>query len=243
VPAHVHDAITEAASDHGWTVSAEAARRLEDSLILPDTPTATLMQTIACAIDAMSHDGKTWLNNRYLHQEAHSVVTTALRLVRPKGQPPEPRTTPSLDDARPRGRIGFELLWNEIRTFVPGRLPPLRTTGPKAGTRAKKSIERLQYERRLVVFREGLGKLLDRVVLWGLTGRQAREISQALSVEELHEFADLSRKRITEGLLEKEHMRFIALHDRYPRKETLDLKDLSNPGPFGRIIPAEDAQS
>jgi hypothetical protein len=240
VPTHVHTAITQAADRRGWTVSAEAAQRLEDSLLLPNTPTAALMQVVACTIDAMSRDGKTWLNDRYLHQEAQSAIATALRLVRPKEHAPEPRTKLDLDDPRPSGRIGFELLWSEIRTFVPGRLPPPRTTGPKAGTRAKRSIERLRYERQLVIFREGLGKLLDRAVLWGLTGRQARELSKALSVEELHEFADLSRKRITEGLSDKEHERFIALHGRYPGKETLNLGDLSSRGPFGRIISTSD---
>ena len=240
VPTHVHEAIAREATGHNWTISAEAAQRLEDSLLVANTPTTALMQVVAFAIDAMSHDGKTWLNDRYLRQEAHNVVATAFKLVRPQGQPPEPGPKPDTEDARPRGRIGFELLWSEIRTFVPGPLPALRTTGPKAGTRPTKSIERLQYERQLVLFRQGLGKLLDRVVLWGLTGRQAREISQALSVEELHEFADLSRKRITKGLSEKEHVRFVALHDRYPRKETLDLKHLSSRGPFGRIISTRD---
>jgi hypothetical protein len=240
VSTQVHEAIAREAASQGWTVSAEAAQRLEDSLLLSDTPTAALMQVIAYAIDAMSRSGKTWLNDRYLHQEARNLVATAFKLVRPQGQPPEPSPKLDIEDARPRGRIGFELLWSEIRTFVPGRLAPLRTTGPKAGTRPTKGIERLQYERQLTIFRKGLGKLLDRVVLWGLTGRQAREISQALSVEELHEFADLSRKRITKGLSEKEHVRFVALHDRYPRKETLDLKHLSSRGPFGRIISTRD---
>jgi len=242
VPTHVHDAITHAADRHRWTVSAEAAQRLEDALLLSDTPTAALMQVVAYAIDAMSRGGKTWLNDRYLHREARNVITTALRLMWPQEQPSEPNTPPDLNEVRPRGRIGFELLWNEIRTFVPGRLPPPRTTGPKAGTRPTKSIKRLQYERRLMVFRSSLGKLLDRAVLWDLTGRQAREISQALSIDELHEFADLSRKRITKGLSEKEHERFVVLHNRYPRKETLDLKDLSNPGPFGRIISTNNVE-
>jgi hypothetical protein len=242
VPAHVHEAITEAASDQGWTVSAEAAQRLEDSLALSDTPTAALMQTVAYAIDAMSHGGKTWLTDPYLHEEARNVVAAAFDLVRPKGYPPEPEAKRSPEDARPRGRIGYLLLWNEIRTHVPGRLPPLRTVGSKAGTRAKKSVDRLRYERRLVAFREGLGKLMDRVVLWGMTGRQARHIGQALSVPELHEFADLSRKRITDGLTDEEHARFVALHDRYPKKETLSLGDLSNPGPFGRIISTDDEE-
>jgi hypothetical protein len=241
VPTHVHEAIAREAAGHGWTISAEAAQRLEDSLLV-STPTAALMQVIAYAIDAMSRGGKTWLNDRYLHQEARNVVATAFKLVRAQGQPPEPSSKPDTKDARPRGQIGFELLWNEIRTFVPGRLPPPRTTGPKAGTRPTKSIERLQYERQLAIFRKGLGKLLDRVVLWGLTGRQAREISQALSVEELHKFADLSRKRITAGLNDEEHARFVALFDRYPAKETLSLGDLSNPGPFGKILPAADKE-
>jgi len=243
VPTHVHEAIAREAAGHGWTISAEAAQRLEDSLVVTNTPTAALMQVVAYAIDAMSRDGKTWLNDRYLRQEAHNVVATAFKLVRPQGQPPETSPRPDTEDARPRGRIGFELLWNEIRTFVPGRLPALRTTGSKAGTRPTKSIERLQYERQLVLFRQGLGKLLDRVVLWGLTGRQARELAQALSVEELHEFADLSRKRITDRLSDKEHARFVVLYDRYPQKAALSLGDLSNPGPFGKILPTKESSS
>lgn len=236
VPAHVHAAIARAASDQKWTISAEAAQRLDDSLILPDTPTAALMQVIGYAIDGMSHSGKTWLNDPYLHQEAHNAVAAAFRLVQPKGYPPEPTTEPPWNDPRPRGRIGFEILWNEIRTHVPGQLPPVR----KDGTRPEKSIARLRYERRLVAFREGLGKLMNRAVLWGQTGRQAR---QNLPVDKLQEFADLSRKRITDGLTEDEHTRFVALYDRYPRKETLNLGDLSNPGPFGKIIPTNNKES
>ena len=66
---------------------------------------------------------------------------------------------------------------------------------------------------------------------------------QNLPVDELQEFADLTRKRITDGLTEDEHTRFVALYDRYPRKETLSLGDLSNPGPFGKIIPTNNKES
>ena len=81
VPTHVHEAIAREAAGHGWTISAEAAQRLEDSLLV-STPTAALMQVIAYAIDAMSRDGKTWLNDRYLHQEARNVVASAFKLLR-----------------------------------------------------------------------------------------------------------------------------------------------------------------
>jgi hypothetical protein len=259
VLSHVHEALMKAASDRGWTVSAEAAQRLEDSVALPDTPTAALMQTIAYAIDAMSWREKTWLTDPYLHQEAHNVVAAAFQLVQPKGYPPKPKYKPFFEDKRPwgapsfidpqgrmlsflappRGRIGFEILWNEIRTFVPGRLPPRK----KDGTRAKKSVERLRYERRLVVFRESLGKLMDKAVLWGKTGKQARQIAEALSVEELKEFVELSQKRITKGLTGEEHTRFVSLYDRYPDKKALSLGDLSNPGPFGRMLSTADEES
>jgi hypothetical protein len=236
VPNHVHERIVRAASRHHWTVSAEIAQRLEDSLALPETPTTALMAVVAYAIDAMSRGKKTWLTDPYLHQQAHEAVVAAFQLVQPKGYPPKPETKPSVDDDRPRGRIGLQILWNEIRTHVPGTLPPLR----KDGTRAKKSVARLQYERRLLAFREGLGKLMDRVVLWGKSGREARRTSQALSIEDLQKFVKLSRKRITDGLTEEEHTSFVALYDRYPKKEALSLGDLASPGPFGKILSTDE---
>jgi hypothetical protein len=275
VLSHVREALMKAASDRGWTVSAEAAQRLEASVALPDTPTAALMQTIAYAIDAMSWREKTWLTDPYLHQEAHNVIAAAFQLVQPKGYPPKPKYKPFFEDKRPwgapsfidsqgrmlsflappSGRIGFEILWNEIRTFVPGRPPPRR----KDGTRAKKSVERLRYERRLLAFREDLGPLLDKAVLWGKTGHQARRRSEALSVTDLKRFVELFEKRITDGLSEEELRQFVTLYHRYPDKKALErrdpanpgpfekialeLRNLANPGPFGKIIPTADEES
>jgi hypothetical protein len=224
IPERVHAALAQAAERRGWTVSAEIAHRLEDSLTTPATPTQALMATIGYVLDGLRSQGNaTWLTDPHLHQEAHAAVAAAFRLVQPKGYPPKPdKEIP--DVARPSGRIGFELYWDEIRTF-----------GPKSEIAPKKPLRRLVHERRLAALREGLSTLPDRVVLWGKTGREARRFVSALSVAELSEFARLSRKRIVHGLTEEEHTRFVELYDKYPKPETLSLGDLAHPGPLGKV--------
>jgi hypothetical protein len=195
------------------------------------------MATIGYAIDGLSRGQASWswVTDPHLHEEAHRAVAAAFRLVQPKGYPPKPKARAAADVAPPSGRIGFELLWNELRLF-----------DPKAKSfDARKGPRRIQHERRLATLRAGLGtSLLNRAVLWGQTGRQALRAHRARAVfpvAKLSEFAQLSRKRIAEGLTPEEHARFVTLFNEYPGRETLKLGDLSNPGPFPELK-LEDTQ-
>jgi hypothetical protein len=104
---------------------------------------------------------------------------------------------------------------------------------------------RAEYQRRLAWLREALGSLPDRVKLWGRTGREARRYFQALSLSELREFADLARTRIEKELTREQHNRLQDLFNKAPPelKQKLNLGDLSNPGPFGKIVPTADEEA
>jgi hypothetical protein len=237
VPERVYDALARAAERNKWTVSAEVVDRLAQSFALPTTSTQAIMALVAYAIDGMAQQnnpvfrnpsGATWLNDPYLHREARIAALTAFQLLEPKGYPPaepEGHRQPEKGDvlARPSGRWMLEYWWSEVRHY--DCKSPIDASRPR----------RAQHQRRLAMLREGLGKLPDKVVLWGKTVREARRQLQQhrrelLPLDEQHEFTVLARERVQHGLSPKDHQRFCELAARTPQR--LALGDLSNPGPF-----------
>jgi len=238
VPERVYDALARAAERNKWTVSAEVVDRLAQSFALPATPAQAIMAMVAYAIDGMAQQGNpvfrdpnkaTWLNDPHLHGEARIAAMTAFKLLQPKGYPPaQPEGHLQAEEdpnapARPSGRWALEMWWDEMRRYDPK--VPIDASRPR----------RAQHQRRLAMLREGLGKLPDKVVLWGKTGRAARRQLQQhrrelLPRDEQHEFAVLARERVQHGLLPRDHQRFCELAARTPQR--LALGDLSNPGPF-----------
>jgi hypothetical protein len=234
VPNRIHDQLARAATRNGWTISAEVIHRLGESFALSETPAQALMTMIAYSVDGL-HGPGTWMDDPYLHQQAHDAVQAAFKLVQPEGYPPV--TQPDLLEGRPNGRIALEMLWDEVRRYDPKR--PIDATRPRAA----------QHQRRLAKLRTGLGPLPDRIVLWGVTGKEARRRQAALAVDELREFAQLANRRVTDGLSPDEHARFVALYSRHPRRKMFQLgtrsdpNNLSNPGPFPDLEFADEEES
>ena len=187
------EALERAAQRNGWTASAEAEQRLAQSFAIPETSTQALMQVLATAIDSLERrrltgqrhpetgallwerdPTATWLTDAYLHAQALAAVQALFKLLQPKGGAP-----PTEDElyGAGQGRVALEALWNEIRTYRPKKTPPSS-----------------RYERRIAALHDGLGPLPDRVLLWGMTGREAlkRRDSFPLTEPEMSEFRALS---------------------------------------------------
>jgi len=244
-PVRIHDLLNRAAQRSGWTTSAEIVHRLSESFVLPATPTQAVMTIVGYTIDQISKmggDEKTWLTDLTLHKEARAAMEAAFDLLAPQGEAVAAAARREL--GIPNGRVAFQVWWDEVRRYNPKN--PIDVTKPR----------RAEHQRRLAWLRESLGSLPDRVVLWGRTGREARRYSQALSLSELREFADLARTRIEKKLTQEQHKRLQELFNKAPPELRQKLKappepgqrlniwdDLSNPGPFGKIIPTNDKES
>jgi hypothetical protein len=236
VPARIHDALSRAAGRTQWTISAEVVHRLSESFALPATPTQAIMTIVGYAIDGMSAaDKKTWLTDPTLHREARAAMEAAFKLLAPQGE-----AVPTLHN----GRVAFQMWWDEVRRYNPKT--PIDVTRPR----------RAEHQRRLTWLHEALGTLPDRVVLWGKTGKEARRYSQALSLTEFKEFVDLARTRVEKGLTQEQLKRLQDLFNKAPPELRQKLKaapepgqrlniwdDLSNPGPFGKILPTNEKES
>jgi hypothetical protein len=237
VPARIHDALSRAAGRTQWTISAEVVHRLSESFALPATPTQAIMTIVGYAIDGMAMsvaDKKTWLTDPALHREARAAMEAAFKLLAPQGE---------VGTTLHNGRVAFEMWWDEVRRYNPKT--PIDVTRPR----------RAEHQRRLTWLREALGTLPDRVVLWGKTGKEARRYAQALSLTELKEFVDLAKTRIEKGLTQEQLKRLQDLFNKAPPELRQKLKapqpgqslniwgDLSNPGPFGKILPTNDTES
>jgi hypothetical protein len=233
-PVRIHDALSRAAKRNRWTVSAEVVHRLLESFALPATPTQAIMTIVGYTIDDISRLGgankKTWLTDPALYKEGRAAMEAAFDLLAPQG---EAVTASRIELGIPPGRVAFQVWWDEVRRYNPKN--PIDVTRPR----------RAEHQRRLTWLREALGSLPDRVVLWGQTGKEARRYFQALSLSELREFADLARTRIENKLTREQHKRLQELFNKAPAelKQKLDLGDLSNPGPLGKIIPTDNKES
>ena len=234
-PVRIQDALSRAAARNQWTISAEIVHRLSQSFAFPPTSTQAIMIIIGHAIDGMSADKKTWLTDPALHREARAAMEAAFKLLAPQGE---------VGTTLHNGRVAFEMGWDEVRRYNPKT--PIDVTRPR----------RAEHQRRLSWLREALGTLPDRVVLWGKTGKEARRYAQALSLTELKEFVALAETRIEKGLTQEQLKRLQDLFDKAPPELRQKLKvppepgqrlniwdDLSNPGPFGKIIPTNDKES
>jgi hypothetical protein len=242
VPARIHDALSRAARRNGWTISAEVVHRLSESFAFPATPTQAIMTIVGYAIDSMAisaADKKTWLTDPVLHREARAAMEAAFNLLAPQSE-----TVSAPEAGLHNGRVALEMWWDEVRRYNPKT--PIDVTRPR----------RAEHQRRLTWLREALGSLPDRVVLWGKTGREVRRYSQALSLTEFKEFVDLARTRIEKKLTQEQLKRLQDLFNKAPPELRQKLKappepghrlniwdDLSNPGPFGKIIPTKDKES
>jgi hypothetical protein len=234
-PVRIQDALSRAAARNQWTISAEIVHRLSESFVLPATPTQAVMTIVGYAIDGMAAaDKKTWLTDPALHREARAAMEAAFKLLAPQGE---------IGTTLHNGRVAFEMWWDEVRRYNPKT--PIDVTRPR----------RAEHQRRLSWLREALGTLPDRVVLWGKTGKEARRYAQALSLTELKEFVDLAKTRIEKGLTQEQLKRLQDLFNKAPPELRQKLKapqpgqslsiwnDLSNPGPFGKILPTNDTES
>jgi hypothetical protein len=234
VPDRVHAALSRAAGRNKWTISAEVVQRLSESFALSATPTQAIMTIVGYTIDDISKlagQKKTWLTDPTLCRQARAAMEAALDLLAPQGE--ALATASRIELGIPNGRAAFEVWWDEVRCY--NLKSPIDVTKPR----------RAEHQRRLTWLREALGTLPDRTVLWGKTGKEARRYRQALSLAELREFAELSRTRIEKKLTQDQHKRLQDLFNKAPPelKQKLDLWDLSNPGPFGKILPTTDKES
>ena len=205
------EALERAARGRGWTTSAEAERRLAASFAIPETQTQAFMAVVALAIDTLVRmrgvppaekrdSSATWLNDPYLHQQAVAAALTAFALVAPKGRPPTSEVDLEAAGGADQGKRTLGILWHELRTYRPKDDPAQLT----------------RHDRQLVALREGLGHLLDRVEMWGRTGREAAKRATSLDEADLKQFRELSRKRSRQRLTKTEHQRFLDLHNKFP---------------------------
>ena len=213
----------------------------QDSVFIDDiaankaviTPTQAIMTIVGYTFDDISKLGankRTWLTDPTLYKEARAAMDAAFDLLAPQG---EAVTASRIELGIHYGRVAFQVWWDEVRRYNPKN--PIDVTRPR----------RAEHQRRLTWLREALGSLPDRVVLWGQTGKEARRYFQALSLSELREFADLARTRIENKLTREQHKRLQDLFNKAPAelKQKLDLGNLSNPGPFGKIVSTDNEES
>jgi hypothetical protein len=186
-------ALEAAARRNGRTTSAEADFLL-DFALSGRGKTHAVMALVADAIDQLARmrgpelkpdqaappwrkvERANWLNDGYCHRQARLVAETAFQLLAPPGPPPDP-TTVTVNSAQ-RGKIGFEQSWDEMRI---------------AGAQPGKTLT--MNVRRLVAIRAALGSLPDKVVLYGVDGREARRRASALTEREKREFSELVCKQ------------------------------------------------
>jgi hypothetical protein len=158
------------------------------------------------------------LSDPTIHKEARAAMEAAFDLLTPQDEAVD-RTELGIPD----GRIQFQGAWDEVRRYNP--------KSPIDGTKPRRAA----HQRRLTWLREALGTLPDRVVLAGLTGKEARRQSQMMA--SLRPITDLLALRDRKGLTPQQLQRLQELFNQAPAevKQMLAPKDLLLPGPFEQM--------